>query len=1338
MATLCAQDIIPLNLYRNVELPDNFTTVMLSDEEEAEENGYYYIRVEGYVLSPEYGETLDRNLVKPLKMYMSEVRNDFFTTATAKGDEDAKNADYEFVEIVGYVYVNQEKNTKPLKLFWDPRKNDYFTVGSTESEKEARAQNYQLIEVLGYVLTNDNIHTAQTSRQPQRATQQLGNKNKTKKKRTFLEWLDDVNKGAEKLTAKIEVFEKNIDAILGVESNTGTRNKTVQKLDETKAQQQEKNSTKVQPANTTIPKSINLDKLKEIPEVKFTASDPCTSNNQARDGLPWERTSNQTVKLPEGVEPVIPQSLPDINKLSKFSYNAAVSVAFEGMRLIYGPMPENEARKFEQTWAPLFDYPTDEIIEYLNNLNPLISQFLAVRESYMRSLSAIQIVMLDAAIAVEFDEQDAFNSAISEANMHTAALITLDASMKELANRIQRLGNPPNPNDAKCEANKRYRKHLSVSQPQQLSFDGTCWAGYSYGQNVPSSSSGSPFDVVSKSCASYFYYILKIVQNGQESFCLLNGNHDGYVHGTMLTSTQVQNLLKSKDNMANYPKGSYEKAYYEEFQYPNIPSFDDIFKDIKIPVVDPSGTYKGELDKYKKHKLASLSFYKTALQWSENGTWQNYIFTPGGKVPAEMLMAFNNDISKISKGETIHPPIADNKQGDLQQQNETLSSNNAESLKESIAFHNEMAESLKNRLSKEMSERSELQASFSKAKTENEKKDIINRLEQYNLRIMGIQSNIQAELDLAKSYQTGEIVHTRTIFDDYVRDKMIHDMRVDAARRDATKQIADRIERQIKLLPKEQQKMARDLASRTIDGKTLVSGDLEKARALVSAFGKQIEGYAMHDQALEEEIIAESELKEAGAQAVIFAAGSICVGIGSGALANAYGAEAAATIYGTKALGAVYGGVTGYLSGGPKTGAMQAASFWSPITGSVASFVNGYYEAGKKKNATMSSQIWEGAKSAGSDYIIGKVFEMGVGVVAKSSAAVFGKESRLFKPLIKSPSQRSKEVLDMMRTTKRKLEADDVVNAFKNLDDQFRNLQMDEVANATKIGSLKKELNQLAAAMNADYHAKWFFKYKADPKLRNSFDRLVQENYGVMIPKMTETLRNKGYDMSNITFKQFRNASSAGTSSLDLDLAPISKQTGVEPAYFIKNGKKVSAREFMQDAQQAMNSDYQQIFKISAKQSDMNLTTSMHPEAFSTTELLKHDIDFSQLAPEDIASIGEVLKVKATSIDKNIHLSETTKMQSKCREASKELDNMLLKKLNQDLVKAKPGSADYQQIKSDITYWQEMSVRLKKIGTGTNDPMEIVNLNREIQQATGGKDATQVVNDLINMFGTKK
>lgn len=99
------------------------------------------------------------------------------------------------------------------------------------------------------------------------------------------------------------------------------------------------------------------------------------------------------------------------------------------------------------------------------------------------------------------------------------------------------------------------------------------------------------------------------------------------------------------------------------------------------------------------------------------------------------------------------------------------------------------------------------------------------------------------------------------------------------------------------------------------------------------------------------------------------------------------------------------------------------------------------------------------------------------------------------------------------------------------------------------------------------------------------------------------------------------------------------------------------------------------MFHISARQSEMNLTTSMHPEAFSTPDLLNKDVDFSQLEPEDVASIGKVLDMaKVESIDNNplfVLLKDAGKVQGR---ASKEIDNMLLKKLQQDLANAKPGS----------------------------------------------------------------
>lgn len=1150
------------------------------------------------------------------------------------------------------------------------------------------------------------------------------------------------------------------NAIIGLNIRSVASNVAV---NHTSTQQQTVNNKKGKKAKVTNPPSLN--DLKNIPEVKFIATDPCNPANHNPNGLPWEEIVLEELNSPEKIDPTIPDPLPDIDHISGFDYNTAVSVAFEGMRLIYGPMPDEEARNFEQAWAPLFDYPSQEIIGYLNRLNPLISQFLAARESYMRCLSSTQLIMLDAATAVEWDDPNAFHAAIGEAQMHTLAMQSLGAAMEELANRIQRLGNPPNPNNIKCEARKRYNRAFQTEEEEI--YLGESWIG----------THTSPYQLpgLEELKEPLIRYLFKAKVNGKNKYFAIQLSESEPCSAAelkedeaCLSSIKVEQLdftapddekpeITSDGVFTKYfpkvPVMLISKLTFDYFRLREYASGGaDDAKDQDLLAAQKE--YQDACSNYGTRILRSGFFFKTAIEWSSENRWNKYLFGENGVMPETAVEAFEEAIREniradmAAKRKSGKQRREDEKNKELAQEAEKRARQNKmmqDSLalenqvrEESIACRREIITSIREQIDRENDYKQRAVERLSQAKNEQDAANIRREIADIDMRIMHFRSTMQSEEDAVSTLMTGEIVHTRTVFDEYAQEKMIQNMRIDAARRDATRRAADIVERQIERLPEEQKEQARELARKIIDGKALVSGNMEKVRSLAQALNKQLEGYATHDLATAEEAIAQSELKEAGAQAVIIAAGTVFVGLGSSALAGAYGAEAAATIYGTKALGAVYGGVTGYLSGGPKAGAMQAATFWSPVTGSVASFVNGYYEAGKKGGATTSSQIWEGVKSAGTDYIVGKVFETGVGVVSRSSAAVFGKESHLFKPLLKTPSQRSKEVLDMMRTTRSRLEAEDAVSSFRNLDEQLRILQTDKVANAAKIQSAKKELNQLAASMNADYHAKWFFKYKADPKLRNSFDQLVQENYREMIPKMSESLKNKGYDMSDITFRQFRNASSGGSSSMDLDLAPVLKGTGKEPAFFIKNGKKVNAKEFMTDAQQAMDQDYYNMFRISAKQSEMNLTTSVHPEAFSTSALLEHDVDFSQLTSEDIASIGKVLDVKVTTIEKNPALTATSKMQAKCREATKEIDNMLLKKLQQDLAKAKPGSNEYQLIKTDIGYWEDLGGKLKKIGTGTNKPMELIHLNREIYHATGGKDATQVVNDLIHKFGFNK
>jgi hypothetical protein len=316
------------------------------------------------------------------------------------------------------------------------------------------------------------------------------------------------------------------------------------------------------------------------------------------------------------------------------------------------------------------------------------------------------------------------------------------------------------------------------------------------------------------------------------------------------------------------------------------------------------------------------------------------------------------------------------------------------------------------------------------------------------------------------------------------------------------------------------------------------------------------------------------------------------------------------------------------------------------------------------------------------------------------------------------------------------MEADDIVHAFEKIENELATLKMDEVRNSLKIQQLEDELQQLTASMNASYNAKWHFKYKASPRTMRAFDRRIQQNYANMEPGMVQRMEDMGYKMDRIEFKQFRNAGSGGTSSMDLDLNPVQRGTGKPKTVFMKkDGTVVSAEEFMNDCQAAMNAEYRKLTGISAPSSDMNLITSAHREAFATPKLLDKNIDMSDFTDDEIKSIGEVLRVKAEGIDGNSMLSNTFKMQAKARETSKEIENMLLRKLRSDLNNVPPGSVQARAIQDKITYWENMLKRFKQIGMQESDPSTLMELSSQIRKETGGKDVHAVMDDVINFFG---
>ena len=1113
--------------------------------------------------------------------------------------------------------------------------------------------------------------------------------------------------------------------------------------------------------------NLKMPSLK-LASVKFNADDPYAKENQKTEGTPWEEAVAEPVKLPAGVKAVIPDPLPDISKISTIEYNMAVSVAFESLRIIYGEMSEKDAEEFMRMWAPLFNNPTQEIIDYMNKLTPLLSQFIVARESYLNSVSNVELLTFDAAEAMDWDDKEAFCSAMFQARLYTGTLKQLEAAMDELANRIQALGNPPNPLEARQAARDRYRRAF---KPKEI-YLGETWMG----TRVDKEHQVEGLDPLTE---PMMRYLMKVKVNDEDRYFVLELKEDGLPVEDKENDPQGVGNVKI-EQMYFSDKGNLRPDFKSDgtFQtyYPKPPVMAITMMtmnlmrqfEISYPTDEDKKDPGYAQRKQEYHELAAHYgnrvlragvFFKTALLWAMDDRFNKYEWKDDGVVPHKLIddleeafkqqavieaaNAKNLPKIRLGGGRKSKTDDADAASGDpraaqavfdeqsarKQQVRDSLA-HEQQSKQESIAWREENIKLIENNIRRDEESRRAAMSRLYSAKTDQERKWIQQEIEDFDRRIMYQRSDIQSERDNIRQLQTGQFVHTRTEFEQYANAKMIHDSKVEAERYIQTKKAAAIIDRQINLLPEEDRDAARERAEKMFyeDG-ALASGDIEKARKLANIFNNQINAAALKDQAEAQDEVAWADLKEAGANAVIMACGSVTVGLAGEALAGAYGAGTAATIWGSRAIGAVYGGVTGYIAGGPGKAASSAAGFFHPVTGTIASFIEGYTAEGNEGKSTYE-KMWEGTKRAGLDFVIGQGMQIAATGIAKTASAFLPDGIANFN-LTKGLTTRQK--IDVLRTQRERLEAEDAVKSFSKLQQEYDAMFVTKGTPKEKLDAAKKQLNQLAASMNSDYHAKWYMKYKADPKVRADFDNAVQENYSDMIPKMQESLAKQGYKMDDIEFKQFRNSSSSGSSSMDLDLAPVSKTTGKEPVFY-KNGEEVSPRTFMNDAQKTMNTVYKQQHEgLSAKASEMNLTTSAHPEAYSTPELLKKDVDYTKLKPEDIASIGKVLESKVNTIEGNIRMTETTKLQAKCRESTKEIDNMLVPKLKQELNKA-TNAKDAENIARDIEYWQNMSNKLSKIGKETNNPYEILDLNNQIQRETGGKDAIQVVNDLIREF----
>ncbi len=146
-----------------------------------------------------------------------------------------------------------------------------------------------------------------------------------------------------------------------------------------------------------------------------------------------------------------------INNMTKVQYAGAVSMAMEGMRLFYGEMDSEQERLFEARWLPLFEYPSQEIVLYLNQLNPLLVQFLGLRAALNDSLENFNAAQLEVNGATQIGDASTIVQAMESAVLYATVNKVLNARLQLVGKEIIALGGPPNATTLRNKARKLHK-----------------------------------------------------------------------------------------------------------------------------------------------------------------------------------------------------------------------------------------------------------------------------------------------------------------------------------------------------------------------------------------------------------------------------------------------------------------------------------------------------------------------------------------------------------------------------------------------------------------------------------------------------------------------------------------------------------------------------------------------------------------------------------------------------------------------------------------------------------------------------------------------------------------
>ena len=153
-----------------------------------------------------------------------------------------------------------------------------------------------------------------------------------------------------------------------------------------------------------------------------------------------------------------------VSTMSQNQYAQSVVYTRELMRQFLAPQGQAESEAFDAAWMQLEAFPSARVVQWLDRLNPLLAEWIALVQAMDMALAAFEETRFEAEMAAYFEHEAYTDRALQQMGRIVNHLQSLYARIGQVTVAVEALGEPPDPVTERCHAQEEFRRHLAALQ----------------------------------------------------------------------------------------------------------------------------------------------------------------------------------------------------------------------------------------------------------------------------------------------------------------------------------------------------------------------------------------------------------------------------------------------------------------------------------------------------------------------------------------------------------------------------------------------------------------------------------------------------------------------------------------------------------------------------------------------------------------------------------------------------------------------------------------------------------------------------------------------------------